>query len=80
MHKADPKHKFLVHLKFLLYLCKEREERPVSLKLWKKNDKQRKVNHQKMVFMVGWLVGWLFGFYGISTFIGYLTPNQFLYK
>ena len=25
-------------------------------------------------------VGWLFGFYGISTFFGYLTPNHFLYK
>ena len=24
-----------------------------------------------------WLVGWLFGFYGISTFIGYLTANPF---
>ena len=22
------------------------------------------------------LVGWLFGFYGISTLIGYLTPNS----
>ena len=22
----------------------------------------------------------LFGFYGISTFVGYLIPNQFLYK
>ena len=21
------------------------------------------------------LVGWLFGFYGISTFVGYLMPN-----
>ena len=31
--------------------------------------------------MVGWFVGWLvFGFYGISTFVGYLTPNPFLYK
>ena len=27
-----------------------------------------------------WLVGWMFGFYGISTFVGYLTPNPFLYK
>ena len=27
-----------------------------------------------------WLVGWLFGFYGISTFVGYLTPNSFSYK
>ena len=25
-------------------------------------------------------VGWLFGFYGISTFIGYLMPNPLLYK
>ena len=23
---------------------------------------------------------YLFGFYGISTFVGYLMPNQFLYK
>ena len=28
----------------------------------------------------GWLVGWLFGFYGISAFEGYLTPNPFLCK
>ena len=26
------------------------------------------------------MVGWLFGFYGISTFVGYLTPNRFLCK
>ena len=26
-----------------------------------------------------WLV-WLFGFYGISSFVGYLMPNPFLYK
>ena len=24
--------------------------------------------------------GWLFGFYGISTIVGYLMPNQFLWK
>ena len=24
--------------------------------------------------------GWLVGFYGISTFVGYLTPNPFLCK
>ena len=30
--------------------------------------------------MVGRLVGWLSGFYGISTFVGYLTPNPFLCK
>ena len=27
-----------------------------------------------------WLVGWLVGFYGISTFVGYLMPNLFLCK
>ena len=25
-------------------------------------------------------VGWFVGFYGISTFVGYLTPNPFLCK
>ena len=30
--------------------------------------------------LVGWLVGWLVGFYGISTFVGYLKPNPFIYK
>ena len=25
-------------------------------------------------------VGWSVGFYGISTIVGYLTPNPFLYK
>ena len=29
--------------------------------------------------LVGWVIGWL-GFYGISTFVGYLTPNPLLYK
>ena len=24
--------------------------------------------------------GWLFGFYGISTSVGYLIPNSFLYE
>ena len=26
------------------------------------------------------LVGWLVGFYGISSFVGYLMPNPFLCK
>ena len=25
-------------------------------------------------------IQWLVGFYGISTFVGYLMPNPFLYK
>ena len=28
----------------------------------------------------GWLVGWLVGFFGISTIVGYLTPNPILYE
>ena len=34
---------------------------------------------ERILKLVGWLVG-LFGFYGISTFVGYVTPNPFLYK
>ena len=30
--------------------------------------------------LIMWLVGWLVGFYGISTFVGYLTTNPFLYS
>ena len=30
--------------------------------------------------ITGWLVGWFVEFYGISTFVGYLTPNPFLCK
>ena len=26
------------------------------------------------------MAGWLVGFYGISTFVGHLTPNQFYFK
>ena len=26
---------------------------------------------------IGWVVGWLVNFYGISTFVGYLIPNPF---
>ena len=33
----------------------------------------------KMVLSFGRLV-WFIGFYGISTFVGYLTPNLFLCK
>ena len=31
------------------------------------------------IFIDSWLV-WFIGFYGISTFVGYLTPNPFLCK
>ena len=27
-------------------------------------------------FLVGWLVGVLVGFYGVSTFVGYFMPKQ----
>ena len=38
------------------------------------------MSFEQELVKVGWLVGWLFGFYGISTFVGYLTPNPFLYN
>ena len=31
-------------------------------------------------FFIAQLLVWLVGFYGISTFVGYLTPNRFLCK
>ena len=43
---------------------------------WKKH-KKNKIKENKIKER---LVGWLVGFYGISTFVGYLTPNPFLYK
>ena len=38
---------------------------------------------KQIEFEKGWIDntnGWLVGFYGISTFVGYLTPNPFLGK
>ena len=29
---------------------------------------------------LNYIVGWFIGFYGISPFVGYLTPNPFLCK
>ena len=46
----------------------------------KKPEAQRDWKRPYTTLLVGWLVGWLVGFYGISTFVGYLTPNPFLYK
>ena len=34
----------------------------------------------RMVQHDGLYFDWLVGFYGISTFVGYLTPNPFLCK
>ena len=54
-----------------------------TAKLYSKNDPSlytQNHNWLKTVKLVGWLVGWLVGFYGISTFVGYLTPNPFLCK
>ena len=48
------------------------------MKVLKKRLRNRgETNH---VQLDTWLVGWLVGFYGISTFVGYLMPNPFLYK
>ena len=43
-----------------------------------KEKKEKKSNPKIMNSL--WLVGWLVGIYGISTFIGYLMPNPFLWK
>ena len=56
------------------------------LSKWKKKQEilfnfwlSRKMQKHEIVFLTRWL-GWFVGFYGISTFVGYLTPNPFLYK
>ena len=40
------------------------------------------LNDQTVQFSISYLFGlvWFVGFYGISTFVGYLTPNPFLCK
>ena len=52
----------------------------IACKLWM-HDKIRKksnfVSRDEKKILVGW-VGWLVVFYGISTFLSYLTPNPFL--
>ena len=32
------------------------------------------------IYICTYIVGWLFRFHGISTNVGYLIPNPFLYK
>ena len=45
------------------------------------NQRERQTDRQTNTYIqVYWLVGWLVGFYGISSFVGYLMPNLFLYK
>ena len=41
-----------------------------------------KKNHSPPLFwnIYRFSIYWLVGFYGISTFVGYLIPNPFLYK
>ena len=46
----------------------------ISARLKKFYDKP---NNAEFTFDLVWFIGWLVGFYGISTFVGYLTPNQF---
>ena len=37
-------------------------------------------NRNTIKLSYSWLVYWLVGFYGISNFLDYLTPNPFLCK
>ena len=41
---------------------------------------QMKKEKTKTENLKSFILGWLFGFYGISTFVGYLMPNPSLYK
>ena len=40
--------------------------------------KKKSILEDRKVKSIGLV--WFVGFYGISTFVGYLTPNPFLYK
>ena len=39
-----------------------------------------KIISSNLLIQMESMIDWLFGFYGISTFEGYLTPNPFLWK
>ena len=53
---------------------REKEEREKKKKKEQKKEKGKKKERRKRKKV------WLVGFYGISTFVGYLTPNPFLCK
>ena len=50
-----------------------------QLEIWKMNEITNTLEMQKIV-STGTTKVWLVGFYGISTFVGYLTPNPLLCK
>ena len=50
------------------------QKKPTKNKTNKTKKKHRYHNFKTKLF------GWLFGFYGISTFVGHLTQNPFLYQ
>ena len=80
----------LVGCLILWQRCSRRILLPQQTKLFEKHSKDNCLHggytKQIRIFLtlksffvaVGWLVGWLVGFYGISTFLSYLTPNPFL--
>ena len=78
------------HIKILLLLVKKYTittdiityyllPKNTALKCCNKNmNKQLKSKYTTHVYLP--IFSWLVGFYGISTFVGYLTPNVFLCK
>ena len=48
--------------------------------IWIKEVKKRILNCTEQKNTIHWSIVCLFGFYGISTFVGYLMLNPFLYK
>ena len=53
---------------------------PMQFKAWKVLKVGVLTCSTLIPLMCDWLFACLFGFYGISTFVGYLIPNPFLYK
>ena len=60
--------------------CLEKGLGRLEIIRWIKIDFSMPIDHKILLNEDGKvsLIGWLFWFYGISTFVGYLTPNPFL--
>ena len=66
------------NLKEEMHFSKKRKKHIAPLKLSK--TRIRRDDDFITISLLYTLVVCLVGFYGISTFVGYLTPNPFLYK
>ena len=53
---------------------------PTRIGIISNKETKLKYSFGALMLVVRYFVGWLFGVYGMSTFVGYLTPIPFLYK